>query len=109
METRRDVFQALADPTRRGILGMLASEPRNLNSLAKPFDMSRQAVSLHVKVLRECGLISIRRQGRERYCELEAAPLAEVAEWLLPFRQLWEGRFKQLDEVLKQLNNHKNG
>ena len=108
METRRDVFQALADPTRRNILGMLAKEPRNVNSLAEPFDMSRQAVSLHVKILEECGLISIRQQGRERFCELEARPLAEVAEWLLPFRQLWEDRFKQLDEVLKQLKNHKN-
>ena len=105
METRRDIFQALADPTRREILGLLSAEPQNLNALAAQFEMSRQAISLHVKILRECGAISIQQQGRERFCELEPQKLAEVAEWLKPFRELWESRFDQLDNVLLKLKN----
>ena len=105
MEARRDVFQALADPTRRDILGILAQNPHNLNALAEHFDMSRQAISLHVKILRECGAISIEQQGRERLCALEPRKLSEVAEWLKPFRQLWEDRFDQLDTVLLKLKN----
>lgn len=109
MDSRRDPFQAIADPTRRGILGLLMERPQNLNTLAGHFSMSRQAVSLHVKILKECGMISIRREGRERHCELEPQKLAEVAEWLEPFREAWETRFTQLDQVLTQLKNKDNG
>jgi len=103
MDTRRDVFQALADPTRRSILQRLTQEPQNLNTLAEQFEMSRQGVSLHVKILRECDLINIEQQGRERYCRLKPEKLVEVADWLRPFQKLWEGRFEHLDILLNQL------
>lgn len=105
MNTRRDVFQALADPTRRQILTILIQQPQNLNSLAEQFDMSRQAVSLHVKILKECGMISVHKSGREHYCGLEPQKLAEVADWLKPFQKLWENRFNQLDTLLDKLKN----
>lgn len=104
---RRDVFNAIADPTRRDILMSLTREAKNVNTLAEQFDMSRQAVSLHLKYLDECGVISFRQEGRQRYCQLKAEKLNEVADWLEPFRQLWEARFNQLDEVLKELKNNK--
>ena len=100
MEIRRDVFQAIADPTRRNILGMLVKEAQNVNSIAEQFDMTRQAVSLHVKILSECGVISIRKEGRERYCALEPQKLAEVNDWLQPFKKMWESRFDKLDKLL---------
>lgn len=97
---RRDVFNAIADPTRRSILTLIMTEAKNVNALADSFEMSRQAVSLHLKYLQECGVISIQKEGRERFCNLEVDKLHEVAEWLEPFRQLWEGRFQQLDDLL---------
>lgn len=100
---RRDVFNAIADPTRRGILVSLTSEPQNVNTLADKFEMTRQAVSLHVKYLQECGVISIKKEGRKRFCHLEIQKLSEVADWLEPFREIWEGRFKQLDGLLNEL------
>ncbi len=105
METRRDVFQAIADPTRRDILSVLTTEPQNLNSIAGRFDMTRQAISLHVKILTECGVITITQKGRERYCSLEPQELSKVADWLEPFKKLWEDRFDNLDHVLKNLKN----
>ncbi|MBI1307356.1 MAG: metalloregulator ArsR/SmtB family transcription factor [Bacteroidetes bacterium] len=104
---RRDVFQAIADPTRRGILATLLNESQNLNSLSEQFDMSRQAVSLHVKILQECGVISIKQNGRERYCELQVSKLEEVADWLEPFRKAWDDRFDQLDNLLINIKNKK--
>src|SRR5918995_740764 len=100
MEMRRDVFQGIADPTRRNILALLKREPQNVNALADQFSMTRQAVSLHVKILHECGLIAIDRQGRERICQLQAEKLAEVDRWLAPFRKNWEDRFARLDALL---------
>jgi DNA-binding transcriptional ArsR family regulator len=108
METRRDVFQAIADPTRRGILAMLATKPQNLNSIADQFSMTRQAVSLHVKVLTECGVVTIHQDGRERFCHVELEKLAEVQEWLEPFRILWDNRFNQLDSLLRIMNTNDN-
>jgi DNA-binding transcriptional ArsR family regulator len=102
---RRDVFQAIADPTRRDILLSLTKESKNVNSLAEQFDMTRQAVSLHVKYLQECGVISIKKEGRERYCNLETQQLAQVAEWLEPFRTLWEERLDRLDNFINKLQN----
>lgn len=104
---RRDVFNAVADPTRREILVSLTAQKQNVNALAKQFDMSRQAVSLHVKYLEECGVISIQKEGRERICELEANKLTEIAEWLLPFKELWDKRFNQLDQVLKSMKKNR--
>ena len=103
MKIRRDVFQAIADPTRREILNLLLHGSQNVNGLAEKFAISRQAVSLHVKVLKECEVVSIRKAGRERFCELKATKLAEVADWLQPFRQLWEARFNELDKLLEEV------
>lgn len=102
---KRDVFTAIADPTRRGILISLTAEPQNVTALAEKFDMTRQAVSLHLKYLEECRVISISKAGRERFCRLEAQQLAEVAEWLTPFRRMWEGRFNQLDQLLGDIKD----
>lgn len=100
---RRDVFNAIADPTRRDILMLLTKERQNVNALSEKFDMTRQAVSLHLKYLQECGVIIVEQEGRERYCNLQPKKLAEVNDWLEPFRQLWEGRFKQLDMLLENM------
>lgn len=104
MEKRRDVFQAIADPTRRDILGLLTKEPLNLNSIADNFEISRPAISQHIKVLDESGLIVIRKKGRQRFCHIRPKKIKEVDNWLEQFRQLWEDRFSQLDQVLKNLN-----
>lgn len=100
---KRDVYQAIADPTRRQILMSLTGERKKVNALATQFDMTRQAVSLHVKFLQECGVISIEQEGRERYCNLEAQKLSEVADWLEPFRALWNNRLDRLDKLLDEL------
>ncbi len=99
----RDVFNAIADPTRRNILLSLMAKEQNVNAIANQFEMTRQAVSLHVKYLQECGVISIKKEGRERICNLEASRLSEIADWLEPFKKLWEKRFDQLDQVLDEL------
>ncbi len=100
---KRDVFNAIADPTRRSILMALSNEAQNVNALADKFEMTRQAVSLHIKYLQECGVITIKKEGRERYCNLEAQKLTEVADWLEPFKKMWTGKFKQLDNLLDEL------
>jgi DNA-binding transcriptional ArsR family regulator len=97
---RRDVFQAIADPTRREIIGLLANNPMNLTSVTENFNMSQPAISKHMKILIECGLISVEKQGRERYCEVKLDSLNEVEEWIAPFRKMWEQRFDQLDQLL---------
>lgn len=106
---RRDIFNAIADPTRRDILMSLTSKKQNVTALANQFDMTRQAVSLHVKYLQECGVISIEKEGRERYCNLEVGQLAAIADWLEPFKILWEKRLNKLDNLLNNLNNEENG
>ena len=103
METRRDVFQAIADPTRRQIIGMVAQKSLNVNSIAEKFEVSRQAVSLHVKILIECGLIVIKKQGRERYCEAKLDKLSEVFDWVEPYKQFWNEKFKSLDKYLTKV------
>ena len=103
MEARRDVFQAIADPTRRAIIGMVARESCNLNAIADNFDMSRQAISLHVKILTECGLISITQQGRERICEAKLEQLNEVSLWIEQYRQFMERKFDSLESYLAKL------
>jgi DNA-binding transcriptional ArsR family regulator len=102
---RRDVFNAIADPTRREILMSLTKEKRNVNALAEQFDMTRQAVSLHVKYLQECGVISIEQHGRERYCQLEPKKMKEINDWLVPFKKMWDDRFNNLDNLLNKLKN----
>lgn len=104
METRRDVFQAIADPTRRAIIGMIAKEPVNVNTIAEQFDVSRQAISLHLKILAECGLLNMKQQGRERICEAKLEKLNEINEWVSQYKQFWESK---LDALGKFLNNNK--
>lgn len=100
MEIRRDVFQAIADPVRRDILNMLTHKHLNLNSIAENFEISRPAISQHIKILIECGLVIIDKQGRERYCYLQPKKMTEVADWLEPFRKLWQERHNRLDALL---------
>jgi DNA-binding transcriptional ArsR family regulator len=105
---KRDIFNAIADPTRRSILLSLTNETQNVNTLADKFDITRQAVSLHIKYLQECGVISIKKEGRERYCNLEVQKLTEVADWLEPFRKMWTGKFNQLGNLLDELQSSPN-
>ena len=108
METRRDVFQAIADPTRRQIIGLVAQQPLNLNAVAEKFAMTRQAVTLHIKILEECGLIMLRQQGRERFCEARLDKLSEVSDWVEQYRVFWNTQFDSLDKFLKnkKVNDH---
>ena len=103
LQSRRDVFQAIADPTRREIINLIAFNPLNLNSIAENFDVSRPAISQHIKILTECGLIVIKKQGRERYCEAKLQQLNDVSDWIEQYRKLWEGKFDALDNLLDQL------
>lgn len=100
MEARRDVFQAIADPTRRAIIGMIAKEPVNVNTIAEQFDVSRQAISLHLKILAECGLLTMKQQGRERICEAKLEKLDEVNKWIKQYKQFWETKLDALDKFL---------
>lgn len=102
MQARRDVFQAISDPTRREIINLIAYQPLNLNAIAENFDVSRPAISQHIKVLTECGLIIIRQQGRERFCEARLSGLTEVSHWIERYRRLWDERFDAFDQVLEE-------
>ncbi len=107
METRRDVFQAIADPTRRAILGLLAIQSLSLNAVAENFEISRPAVSKHVKVLTECGLIEIKQQGRERFCEARLDKLNEVSQWVEQYKQFWESKLDALELYLEKIQKDK--
>lgn len=104
---RRDIFQAIADPTRRAILTLIALQAMTPNALAAHFDSSRQAVSKHLKILTECELIKQEQVGREIYYQLEIDKMKEIDKWLEQFRKIWEKRFNQLDEVLLNLKKQK--
>lgn len=105
METRRDVFQAIADPTRRQIINLLAHKTLNLNSIAEKFNVSRPAISQHIKILMECGLINIQQQGRERFCEAKLDKLNEVAEWVAESKKIWTQQFSQLESFLTEFQS----
>lgn len=105
---RRDVFQAIADPTRREILGLLTAQSLNLNSVAGNFNISRPAVSKHIKILTECGLIVIKKEGRDHYCEAKLDKLNEVSDWIEQYRQFWEQKFDSLENYLNTLQKSKN-
>ena len=107
MEMRRDVFQAIADPTRRKIIEVLIKQPLNVNDIAQHFDVSRQAVSVHVKILSECGLVTTKQQGRERYCEAKNEKLNEVAAWVDYCRKFWKEQFDSLDQYLEAVQTNK--
>ncbi|RFS22688.1 ArsR family transcriptional regulator [Chitinophaga silvatica] len=97
---RRDIFQAIADPTRRAILVLIALQAMTPNAIAEHFDMTRQAVSKHLKILTECELVKQEHQGREIYYLLEIEKMKEIDKWLEQFRKIWETRFEQLDALL---------
>jgi DNA-binding transcriptional ArsR family regulator len=100
---RRDVFQAIADPTRRAIINMVAHQSLNLNAVAENFDVSRPAISKHIKILTECGLITIKQQGRERYCEAKLDKLNEVSAWVEQYRKFWAMKLDALENYLEEI------
>ncbi len=104
---RRDTFQAIADPTRRAILVLIATQAMTPNALAEHFDSTRQAVSKHLKILIECELVKQEFQGREIYYELEIKKMKEIDKWLEQFRKIWEDRFNELDNVLSTMKKQK--
>jgi DNA-binding transcriptional ArsR family regulator len=112
---RRDVFQAIADPTRREILNMIAHQSLNLNSVAENFSVSRPAISKHIKILTECGLIVITQHGRERFCKGQLGKLNEVSQWIDQYREFWTKKLDALGNFLEEESKsqttkpHKNG
>ena len=100
---KRDIFQAIADPTRRAIIALLALHAMTPNAIAEHFDTSRQAVSKHLRVLSECELVEQEQRGREIYYSLEIEKMKEIDEWLEQYRKIWESRFEQLDTLLADL------
>lgn len=100
---RRDVFQAIADPTRRAIITLLALQTMTPNAIAEHFDSTRQAISKHLKILSECELVQSKQEGREIYYSLEIQKMKEIDVWLEQFRKLWEDRFNELDILLKKM------
>ena len=104
---RRDVFQAVADPTRRAIILLLATQAMTPNAIAEHFDTSRQAVSKHLRILTECQLVRQEPQGRAIYYQLEVTKMKEIDSWLEQFRKMWESRFNELDNVLFTIKNNK--
>lgn len=107
MEIRRDIFQAIADPTRRAIIALIALQAMTPNALAEHFNTSRQAVSKHIKILTECELIKQEQQGREIYYSLQIQKMKEIDKWLDQFRRLLETQFNQLDKVLATIKKQK--
>ncbi|MFM2225398.1 MAG: hypothetical protein RJA07_1600 [Bacteroidota bacterium] len=105
---KRDIFQAIADPTRRAIISLIMVQAMTPNALAEKFDSSRQAVSKHIKILQESGLVKSEQIGREIYYEIEVKKLKEIDKWLQPFRQLWEDRFDNLDKYLAKIQKEQN-
>lgn len=105
---RRDIFQAIADPTRRAIIVLIASQAMTPNAIAEHFDTTRQAVSKHLRILTECELVNQKHQGREIYYSLEIEKMKEIDKWLEQFRKIWEKRFNQLDNLLSTIKEQKN-
>jgi DNA-binding transcriptional ArsR family regulator len=104
---RRDIFQAIADPTRRAIIALIALQAMTPNAIAENFNSTRQAVSKHLRILAECELVKQEYQGREIYYSLEIEKMKEIDKWLEQYRKIWENRFNQLDKVLSTIKNQK--
>jgi DNA-binding transcriptional ArsR family regulator len=104
---KRDVFQAIADPTRRAIIALIALQAMTPNAIAEHFETSRQAVSKHLRILAECELVTQEQKGREIYYRLEIEKMKEIDEWLEQYRKIWETRFDQLEEVLQVMKKQK--
>ncbi len=100
---RRDVFQGIADPTRREILGMIARQPLNVNTVSEHFDVSRAAIYKHLKILAECGLVKMKQEGRERYCVAKLDRLKDVSEWADEYRKIWADRLDSLENYIAEL------
>lgn len=105
MDIRRDVFQAIADPTRRAIIALVALQAMTPNAIAENFQSTRQAVSKHLRILSECEIVRQEQVGREIYYHFNPGKMKEVSDFVEPFRQMWESRFDQLDQVLLNLKN----
>lgn len=105
METRRDVFQAIADPTRRAILSLLALQAMTPGTIAEKFDSSRQTISKHIQILNECELVTQSQSGREIYYHLNPYKMKEIAEFIAPFQSMWENRFNKLEAIMKKQRN----
>ena len=105
---RRDVFQAIADPTRRAIITLIALHAMTPNALAEHFDITRQAVSKHIRILTECQIVKQEQTGREIYYQLDINKIEEIDQWVEQLRKIWETRFNQLDKVLSTIKNKKN-
>jgi DNA-binding transcriptional ArsR family regulator len=105
---RRDIFQAIADPTRRAIIALIALQAMTPNAIAENFNTTRQSVSKHLRILTECELVKQEFKGREIYYALEIEKMKEIDEWLTQFRQIWETRFNQLDDLLSKMKEQKN-
>jgi DNA-binding transcriptional ArsR family regulator len=104
---RRDIFQAIADPTRRAIIALIALQAMTPNAIAENFNTTRQAVSKHLRILTECELVKHESQGREIYYSLEIEKMKEIDKWLEQYRKIWENRFNQLDELLSNIKKQK--
>ncbi|MEH6763037.1 MAG: metalloregulator ArsR/SmtB family transcription factor [Aequorivita antarctica] len=104
---RRDIFQAIADPTRRAIIALIALQAMTPNAIAENFNTSRQAISKHLRILTECELVKQEQQGREIYYSLEIEKMKEIDKWLAQYRKIWESQFNQLDTVLATLKKQK--
>jgi len=109
MKARRDVFQAIADPTRRAIIGMVAAEPHNVNAIAEKFAVTRQAISLHIQILIDCGLLVVHQQGRERMCEARLDQLSEVSRWIGQYKQHFERKLDKLETYLETIKQQRDG
>ena len=105
---RRDVFQAIADPLRRDMIALLAEESLTINQVAEKFEVSRPAVSKHLKILEECGIISITNQGRERYCTIQPKQLIPAFLWIDRYKILWEEKLDNFENYVNQLKNERN-
>ncbi|HMW65868.1 MAG TPA: metalloregulator ArsR/SmtB family transcription factor [Chitinophagaceae bacterium] len=104
---RRDIFQAIADPTRRGIIALIALQAMTPNAIAENFNTTRQAISKHLRILSECDLVKQEQQGREIYYSLEIEKMKEIDQWLEQYRKIWEIRFNQLDKLLSTIKKQK--
>jgi DNA-binding transcriptional ArsR family regulator len=107
MEIRRDVFQAIADPTRRAILGLVALQAMTPGAIAENFDSSRQTISKHIQILNECALLTQTQSGREIYYHFNANKMKEIADWLDPYRKIWAGRLTAIDDILNDMQTKK--
>jgi DNA-binding transcriptional ArsR family regulator len=104
MKTRRDIFQAIADPTRRAILTLVALQAMTPGAIADSFDSSRQTISKHIQILTECQLLKQEQSGREIHYHFNPNKMKEIAEWLMPFAKMWDDRFDKLETIMKKYN-----